>query len=186
MGILCFRTKAQSMQLIWAPESMIAVVSTSFIVRGETINFILMYKEFFHRRVLWIIVGHSCVEVVSLSKILVICFLWSGELSNDSILIFFSYFFDRSSSFNYGYLFGWGASRGMGRERGRVCESGAGRGHVAFLPAAETAPFFETSFSFLWGKFAGFFLGVYVHGIGIPGGSAPSGGRGVECNGSSG
>ena len=50
--ILCFRTKAQSMQLIWAPESMIAVVSTSFIVRGETINFILIYKEFFHWGVL--------------------------------------------------------------------------------------------------------------------------------------
>ena len=40
------------MQLIWAPESMIVVVSTSFIVRGETMNFILMYKEFFHQGVL--------------------------------------------------------------------------------------------------------------------------------------
>ena len=52
VGILCFRTKAQSMQLIWAPESMIVVVSTPFIVRGETMNFILMYKEFFRRGVL--------------------------------------------------------------------------------------------------------------------------------------
>ena len=52
VGILCFHTKAQSMQLIWAPESMIAVVSMSFIVRGETMNFILMYKEFFCRGVL--------------------------------------------------------------------------------------------------------------------------------------
>ena len=52
VGIQCFRTKAQLMQLIWAPESMIAVVSTSFIVRGETMNFILIYKEFFRRGVL--------------------------------------------------------------------------------------------------------------------------------------
>ena len=121
----------------------------------------------------------------SLSKILVIRFLWSGESSNDSILVFFGYFFDRSSSLYYGYLFGWGASRRVGRERGKVCEGCAGRGHVAFLSAAETAPFFETSFSFLQGKFAGFFFRVYVHGIGIPGGSTPSGGGGVECDGSS-
>ena len=52
VGILCFHTRAQSMQLIWAPESMIAVVLMSFIVRGETMNFILMYKEFFHRGIL--------------------------------------------------------------------------------------------------------------------------------------
>ena len=52
VGILCFRMKAQSIQLIWALESMIVVVSTSFIVKGETMNFILMYKEFFHRGVL--------------------------------------------------------------------------------------------------------------------------------------
>ena len=48
VGIQCFCTKAQSIQLIWAPESMIVVVLTSFIVRGEMMNFILMYKEFFH------------------------------------------------------------------------------------------------------------------------------------------
>ena len=52
VGIRCFHTKAQSMQLIWAPESMIMVVPMSFIVRGETMNFNLMYKEFFHRGVL--------------------------------------------------------------------------------------------------------------------------------------
>ena len=52
VGILCFCMKAQSIQLIWAPESMIAVVLTSFIVRGETMNFIFMYKEFFCRGVL--------------------------------------------------------------------------------------------------------------------------------------
>ena len=52
VGIQCFHTKAQSIQLIWAPESMIVVVSTSFIVRGETMNFIFMYKEFFRQGVL--------------------------------------------------------------------------------------------------------------------------------------
>ena len=50
--IQCFCTKAQSIQLIWAPESMIAVVSMSFIVRGETVNFILMYNKFFCQGVL--------------------------------------------------------------------------------------------------------------------------------------
>ena len=64
VGILCFRMKAQSMQLIWAPESMIMVVSMSFIVRGETMNFILMYKEFFRQGVLLIVVGNSCIEAV--------------------------------------------------------------------------------------------------------------------------
>ena len=48
VGIRFFHTKAQLIQLIWAPESMIAVVSMSFIVRGEMMNFILMYNEFFH------------------------------------------------------------------------------------------------------------------------------------------
>ena len=47
VGIQCLYTKAQSIQLIWAPESMIVVVLTSFIVRGETMNFILIYREFF-------------------------------------------------------------------------------------------------------------------------------------------
>ena len=64
MGIQCFRTKAQSRQLIWAPESMIVVVSMSFMVKGETMNFILMYKEFFRQGVLWIVMGSSCVKVV--------------------------------------------------------------------------------------------------------------------------
>ena len=64
VGIRCFRTKAQSIQLIWAPESMIAVVSMSFIVREVMMNFILMYKEFFRRGVLRMVVGSSCVETV--------------------------------------------------------------------------------------------------------------------------
>ena len=53
---------------------------------------------------------------------------------------------------------------------------------MAFLSAVETAPFFETSFPLLRGELVGFFLGVHVHGIGIPGGSVPSGDGGVECN----
>ena len=57
VGIQCFHTKAQSIQLIWAPESMIAVVLMSFIVRGETMNFILMYKKFFHQGVLGMVMG---------------------------------------------------------------------------------------------------------------------------------
>ena len=52
VGMQCFHMKAQLIQLIWAPESMITVVSMSFIVRGETMNFILIYKEFFHQGVL--------------------------------------------------------------------------------------------------------------------------------------
>ena len=52
VGIRCFCTKAQSIQLIGAPESMIAVVSMSFMVRGEMMNFIFMYKEFFCQGVL--------------------------------------------------------------------------------------------------------------------------------------
>ena len=94
----------------------------------------------------------------SLSKILVILFLWSGESSDDLILVFFGYFFDRSCSLYYGYLSGWGACRGAGGERGKVCVGGAGHGHVAFLSAVETVPFFETSFLFLWCELPGFFL----------------------------
>ena len=56
------------MQFIWAPESMIAVVSMSFIVRGDTMNFSLMYKKFFCLGVLWTMVGSSCIEVVLLFK----------------------------------------------------------------------------------------------------------------------
>ena len=52
VGMRFHHTKAQSMQLIWAPESMIAVVSTSFIVSGEIMKFILMYRVFFRRGVL--------------------------------------------------------------------------------------------------------------------------------------
>ena len=74
----------------------------------------------------------------------------------------------------------------MGRERWKVCVGGAERGHVALLSAAETASFFETLILFFRGKLLGSFIGVDVHGIGIPGGSVPSGGRGVESDGSSG
>ena len=48
IGMWCHHTKAQSMQFTWAPESMIVVVSMSFIVRGEMMNFSFMYSEFFH------------------------------------------------------------------------------------------------------------------------------------------
>ena len=74
----------------------------------------------------------------------------------------------------------------MGRERGKVCVGGAGRGHVAFLCAAETASFFETFIPFLQGKLLWFFIGVDVHGIGVPGGSVSSGGGSMESDGSSG
>ena len=42
-----------------------------------------------------------------------------------------------------------------GRERGKVCVGGTGCSHVAFLSAAETAPFFETSFPLLRCELAG-------------------------------
>ena len=118
----------------------------------------------------------------SLSKILVICFFWDGELSYEEVLIFFGYFFDRSGSLNYCYFLGRGASRGVGGERGKVHEDGTGCSHVALLSAAETAPFFETFFLFLWGELSGFLFGIYIHGIGILGGSVPGGGGGVECD----
>ena len=114
----------------------------------------------------------------SLSKILVILFLWSGESSNNSILIFFGNFFDRSSSFYYGYLSGWGVSRGAGGERGRVREGGTGRGHVPLLSASETTSLFETPFPFIRCKLLWLLLGVDIHGIGVSGGSIPGGGRG--------
>ena len=74
----------------------------------------------------------------------------------------------------------------MGRERGKVCVGGAGRSHVAFLSAAETVSFFETFILFLQGKLLGSFIGVDIHGIGVPGGSVPSGDGGVESDRSSG
>ena len=77
-------------------------------------------------------------------------------------------------------------SRGTGWERGKVCVGGAGHSHVAFLSAAETASFLETFFPFLWGKLLRFFIGVNVHGIGVPGRSVPSGGGGMESDRSSG
>ena len=77
-------------------------------------------------------------------------------------------------------------SRGTGWERGKVCVGGAGRGHVAFLSAVETASFFETFIPFFQGKLLWSLIGVDVHGIGVPEGSILSGGGGVESDGSSG
>ena len=122
----------------------------------------------------------------SLSKILVIRFLWSGESSSDSVLVFLGNFFDSGGSLYYGYLLGWRASRGAGRERGKVHVGGAGRGHVSFLSAAETTSFFEAFVLFLRSKFLWSFIDVDVHGIGVPGGSASSGGGGMESDGGSG
>ena len=73
-------------------------------------------------------------------------------------------------------------SRGASGERGKVCESGTGCGHVALLPAAETVSFLETPFSFFHGELSGFLFGIYVHGIGIPGGSVLGEGGSVESN----
>ena len=53
---------------------------------------------------------------------------------------------------------------------------------MPFLSALKTLSFFETPLSLFGGKLPRLFLGVDVHGIGVPGGSVPSGGRGVECN----
>ena len=53
---------------------------------------------------------------------------------------------------------------------------------MAFLSAAETASFFETFLPFLQGKLPWSFIGVDVHGIGVPGGSVPSGGGSVESD----
>ena len=47
VGIQFCHTKAQPMQLIWAPESMIVVVLMAFIVSRETMNFSSMHREFF-------------------------------------------------------------------------------------------------------------------------------------------
>ena len=76
----------------------------------------------------------------SLSKILVVFLLWGGELSYDLILIFFGNFFNGSSSLDYCYFLGGETGWGVGGQRGRVCEGGTGRSHVAFLSAAETHP----------------------------------------------
>ena len=74
----------------------------------------------------------------------------------------------------------------MSRERGQVHVGGAGRGHVSFLSAVETSSFFEAFIPFFQGKFLWSFIDVDVHGIGVPGGSASSGGGGVESDWSSG
>ena len=47
VGIPWRQMKAQSMQLIWAPESMMAVVVTVFRVVGETMRETGMYRECF-------------------------------------------------------------------------------------------------------------------------------------------
>ena len=74
----------------------------------------------------------------------------------------------------------------MSRKRGKVRIGGAGRGHVSFLSAAKTSSFFEAFTPFFWGKFLWSFIDVDVHGIGVPGGSASSGGGGMESDRSSG
>ena len=74
----------------------------------------------------------------------------------------------------------------MDGERRKICEGGAGRSHVPFLSALKTSSFFETPLSFFRGKLPQLFLGVDIHGIGVPRGSVPSGGGGVECDGGSG
>ena len=56
---------------------------------------------------------------------------------------------------------------------------------MAFFSAAEAASFFKTSVPFLQGKLLWFVSYVDVHGIGVPGGSVPSGGGSMECDGSS-
>ena len=118
----------------------------------------------------------------SLSKILVVFLLWGGELSYDSILIFFSYFFDRSGSLDYSYFLGRGLGKGVGGERGKVREGGTGHGHVPSLSASETMSFFEASLPLFRSKLPWLLLGVDVHGIGVFGGSIPSGGGGMECD----
>ena len=118
----------------------------------------------------------------SLLKILVVVFVRGGESSNDSILIFFGDFFDRSSSVDDCYFLSQGTGRGSGRKRRSICIVGAGRSHVSFLSAAETTSFFEAFVSFLRSKFLWSFIDVDVHGIGIPSGSALSGGGGMESD----
>ena len=53
---------------------------------------------------------------------------------------------------------------------------------MSFLSAAETSSFFETFSPFFWGKFLWSFVDIDVHGIGVPGGSASSGGGGMESD----
>ena len=56
---------------------------------------------------------------------------------------------------------------------------------MSFLSTAKTASFLETFISFLRGELLGSFIGVDVHGIGVPGGSVPGGDGGMESDGSS-
>ena len=118
----------------------------------------------------------------SLSKILVVFFMWGGESPNDSILIFFSYFFGRSGSLDYCYFLSGGIGSGVGGERRKVHEGGTGCGHMPLLLASETMSFFEAPFPFLRSKLPWLFFGVDVHGVEVSGGGIPDGGGGVECD----
>ena len=51
---------------------------------------------------------------------------------------------------------------------------------MAFLLASEATSSFEAFLSSLRSKLSWFFLGVNVHCVGVPGGSIPGGGRGME------
>ena len=53
---------------------------------------------------------------------------------------------------------------------------------MTLLSASETTSFFEAPFPFFRSKLPWFLLGVNIHGIGVFGGSIPSGGGGVECD----
>ena len=55
-----------------------------------------------------------------------------------------------------------------------------------FCQHLETTTFFEAPLPFFRSKLPWLLLGVDVQGIGVFGGSIPSGGGGVECNGGSG
>ena len=57
---------------------------------------------------------------------------------------------------------------------------------MSFLSTAETVSFLETFISLLRGELLGSFIGVDVHGIGVPGGSVLGGDGGMESNGGSG
>ena len=119
-------------------------------------------------------------------KILIIFFLWGGELSYDSFLFFFCYFFDGGSGFNYCCFLGGGTGRGVNKDRRGICEGRARSGQMALLSAVETTSFFKASLSLFWSKLSWFLLDVDIHGVGVSRGDVPDGGRGVECDGGSG
>ena len=53
---------------------------------------------------------------------------------------------------------------------------------MPFLSAVETLSLFEAFIPFFRGKFLWLFVDVDVHGIGVSGGSASSGGGGMESD----